>query len=236
MNKIKTPGLVIRESAVRDSDSLLSILTPGGLISAIAFGARKTTGSKQSGTRLFCYSDFTIFEKQGNYTVDSAVSIDTFFGVSGSVLSLAAASYFAEVLGDAALHGDGDTELLRLALVSLFALSKGKKDISSVKAAFELRLCALCGYEPILETEGNRFSFIDGCIFQGDEEEESAEVTPGVLMAMRHIVSSDLKRLMAFEITGESRKRLIYICQRYLEIQFDKKYKTLAIYNSLNNE
>ncbi len=235
MNKIKITGVVIRETAVKEYDSMLMILTADGLVSAIAYGARKTTGSKTSGTRLFCYSDFLIFEKDGSYTVDSAVPIDTFFGISRSAAALAAASYMAEVLGDAALDGVRDNELMRLALVSFYALAQGKRDVTTVKAAFELRITAVCGYEPMLDSDGDTFSFIDGCVFEhGEEEEDEAtEITPGVLMAMRHIVSCDMKKLTSFEVTGKTREILTYVCERYLEIQFDKKYKTLAIYKSV---
>jgi len=235
MNKIKIAGVVIRETAIKEFDSLILILTAEGLISGIAYGARKPAGSKTSGTRLFCYSEFLIFEKDGNCTIDSAVPIDTFFGISKSAQALAAASYMAEVLGDAALAGVQDNELMRLALVSFYALSQGKRDIATVKAAFELRITAVCGYEPMLDNDGDTFSYIDGCVFnRGEEDEdETTQITQGTLMAMRHIINADMKKLMSFEVTGQTREILIQICEKYLQIQFDKKYKTLSIYKSI---
>ncbi|MPN55486.1 DNA repair protein RecO [bioreactor metagenome] len=81
-----------------------------------------------------------------------------------------------------------------------------------MKAAFELRLLCLAGYEPLLdacadcgeeEQEKQRFSTADGVLrcddcAQGTKEE--FQLTGPALSAMRYISSADARRLFSFTL------------------------------------
>ena len=56
--KLVTPGLVLREVKVGESDRILTILTPEhGLISASAKGSLRLKSKLFSACGLFCYSE-----------------------------------------------------------------------------------------------------------------------------------------------------------------------------------
>ncbi len=147
-----SPGLVLREIPVKEHNSLLTILTAtDGLVTATAYGARGSGSSLSSGTKLFNYSEFTLLESRGRYKVDSVKSLEQFFALSNSVEGLAAASYFVQLLYDVSLAGRAGYR--RTASGAQCALRAGKGETSHglIKAAFELRLMALSGFEPELD-------------------------------------------------------------------------------------
>lgn len=247
-NKIVSPGLVLREQPVKDHNSLLTILTAtDGLVTATAYGARKSGSSLSSGTKLFNYSEFTLLESRGHYKVDSAKSLEQFFALSNSIEGLAAASYFVQLLYDVSLAGEPDAAVLRLALNALYALAKGVRPHRLVKSAFELRLMALAGFEPELDVCagcGGRntafFSMTDACVYcencaaprrlSGDR---IYPLYPAALDAMRYIVSADMPRLFSFSLGDEAAANLSFLCELYTREQMGRSYESLDIYHSL---
>ncbi len=93
----------------------------------------------------------TLFEYRDYFTMNEADSLEQFWGVRSDVDKLALASYFAEVMETVAVEGRPDPGLLSLILNSLYALDKLNKPLPLVKAAFELKLLCLAGYEPLLD-------------------------------------------------------------------------------------
>ena len=55
-----TMGLVLRATKTGEADRVLSVLTPAGIVSAIAKGSLRLKNRLHSATGLFCYSEFTL--------------------------------------------------------------------------------------------------------------------------------------------------------------------------------
>ena len=243
--KLETPGLVIRERVQKENNALLTILTASqGILTATAYGARKTGATLGAGTKLFNYTQFTLVDSRGRWKVDAAKPIESFFGLSRSMEALTAASYFAEVLYDVCVTGQPDVEVLRLTLNSLYLLMKGKAPIELVKAIFELRLLSESGFAPELDgcaecgTEKTAyFSASDACLYCERCGENRADglfaISPGVADAMRHIVSAPMERLFSFSLGEASLAALAAVCERYLTVQTGRGYDTLNMYHSL---
>lgn len=247
-SKIVSPGLVLREIPVKEKNSLLTILTAtDGLVTATAYGARGSGSALSSGTRLFNYSEFTLLESRGHYKVDSVKSLEQFFALSNSVEGLAAASYFVQLLYDVSLAGQPDAAVLRLALNALYALAKGKRPHGLVKAAFELRLMALSGFEPELEACAGcgsgipiYFSVADAGIYcencaapRRSSGDRIYPMYPAALDAMRYILSSDMPRLFSFSLGEDALENLQFLCEIYTREQMGRSYESLDIYHSL---
>ena len=137
-------------------------------------------------------------------------------------------------------------EILSLLLNSLYALDTLQKPQSIVKAAFELKLLALSGYEPLL----------DGCAVCGthNPKEPVFDAQQGVLLcrecaghggggllpldagsfaAMRHVLFSEPKRMLSFSLSGETEKRFAAACEVFAQVQLDRRFKTLDFYKSM---
>ena len=122
-----TMGLVLRATKTGEADRALLLLTPDGLVSAMAKGALRLKSRLFSGTGLFCYSEFTLFEGKTMFVVDEAEVRQVFWGIHESVEHMALAMYFAELASTLSPTGQEAEAQLRLLLNSLYLLSgKGR--------------------------------------------------------------------------------------------------------------
>lgn len=130
----------------------MTVLTAeGGKRTVKARGCRRKGSRLAACAQLLVYSEMTLFEYRDYYTLNEAESLQQFWGVKADVEKLALGSYCAQVLEAVAEEGRSDPELLSLILNTLYALDKLNKPQALVKAAFELRLMCLAGYEPLLD-------------------------------------------------------------------------------------
>ena len=131
-------------------------------------------------------------------------------------------------------------------LTALFALAKLKKPPKLVKAATELRLAALAGYQPELSgccvcgnESPDRFSIDDGtleCASCRASDGVRMPLSPASLAAMRYIVSCPDKKLFSFALTGTAEKELCDAAESYLLTQLERSFYTLDFYKSLLTE
>ena len=167
-----TCGLVLRETDTRDADKILTVLTPDrGKLAVIARGARRKGSRVAAACQLLAYSEMTLYER-GQWTMlDAANTIELFGGLRQDLTALSLAAYFAE-LTEAVADGCGG-DVLPLLLNALYALSALRKPPQLVKPAFQLRLMALAGYEPMA----------DACALCGAPEPENPmlDVVHGVV-------------------------------------------------------
>ena len=245
---VKTQGLVLREVNYKESDKILTVLTAeGGKRTVKARGCRRRDSRVAASAQLLVYSEMTLFEYRDFWSMDEASSLEQFWGVRADVEKLALASYFAEVMEAVAEEGRSDPALLSLILNSLYALDKLQKPLPLVKAAFELRLMCLAGYEPLLdacavcgvpEPEGARLNLTEGvlhCAACRAEAGEGASATldGSALAAMRRVVYGDPKRLFSFRLEGAGLRSMAYACERFLTTQLDRGFRTLEFYRRM---
>ena len=157
---IVTQGLVLRETNYKETDKILTVLTrEGGKRTVKARGCRRRNSPLAASAQLLVWSDMTLFEYRDYISLNEAEALELFWGVRRDVEKLALCSYFAEVAEAVAEEGRPDQALLSLLLNSIYALDRLNKPPALVKAAFELRLLCVAGYEPLL----------DACALCGEE-------------------------------------------------------------------
>lgn len=241
-----TKALILRESAYKDNDKILSVLTEElGLITAKARGVKRKNSPLRSGCQLLCYSELTLFEKNGYYTINEAEPIEMFMGLRTDIELLSLGSWFAQLLENCAAQDRPDPELLSLGLNSLYGLDKLKKPQKLVKAAFELRLLATIGYLPNLEGcsacgEGSarHFYYSEGVLLcdscrRVSGSGEYRHLSEGVLAAMGHIISCPAKKLLSFTLPEALMDELSEVSERYLLNQLDGRFSALDFYKRL---
>lgn len=245
---ISTQGLVLREVNYKESDKLLTVLTAeGGKRTVKARGCRRKGSPLAAAAQLLVYSDMTLFEYRDYFTLNEAESLQQFWRVRSDLERLSLASYFAEVMEAVAVEGRPDPMALSLILNSLYALDRLNRPLALVKAAFELKLMCLEGYEPLLdacavcgvpEPEGARLNLTEGvlhCAACRAEAGEgaSAALDGSALAAMRRVVYGDPKRLFSFRLEGAGLRSMAYACERFLTTQLDRGFRTLDFYKQL---
>lgn len=244
---IKTQGLILRETSYKEADKILTVLTrEEGRRTVKARGCRRKGSALAASAQLLVWSDMELFEYRDYYTLNEAESVEQFWGVKGDLNKLALASYFAEVTEAVAEEGRRDDALLSLILNSLYALDKLSKPEKLIKAAFELKLLCIAGYEPLL----------DACAACGEEApgEPRLDLSEGLLhcaacavgagismpldqtslAAMRHVVRGDPKRLFSFPMDQVGMLRMGDTCEAFLMTQLERGFRTLDFYKQLS--
>lgn len=239
-----TCGLVLRETVTRDADKILTVLTPDrGRLSVIARGARRKGSRVAAACQLLAYSEMTLYEK-GRWTMlDAADTIELFAGLRQDLTALSLAAYFAE-LTEAVSDGSGG-DVLPLLLNALYALSALKKPPQLVKPAFQFRLMALAGYEPMADgcalcgapqPENPMLDVVHGVVHCGKCREKgglSLPLTASGLAALRYVLYGDPRRLYSFSLPPEGLRALNHAADAYVSAQLERSFRTLDYYKTI---
>lgn len=241
-----TKGLVLRETEYKENDKLLSVLTQElGLVTVKARGVKRKNSPLKSGCQLLTYSEFTLYERNGYYTVNEAEPIAMFLGIRTDIELLSLGAYFAQVLETVSPEGQGSGEILALGLNSLYALSELKKPQVLVKAVFELRLMCLSGFGPMLdgcagcgEPAADYFLFQEGVLRcdvckRAGSSGEGRRLGHGVLAAMRHIADCPKQQLFSFTLPEDALKALGEVTETFLLAQLGQGFSSLNFYKRL---
>ena len=173
--KTVTTGLVLRVTETKEADKILTVLTPDmGKIPLIARGARRKNSRIAAASQLLAYSELTLYKRGNWHMLDEASTLELFDGVRQDIVLLSLASYFAEAAEAVCAEETTSPEILSLLLNALYALCYLHKEPRLVKAAFQFRLMALAGFEPLAS----------GCAVCGREEPEAPmlDVVHGVVL------------------------------------------------------
>ena len=239
-----TKGLVLREAQYKDNDKILSVLTQElGLVTVKARGVKRKNSPLRGGCQLLTYSEFTLYERSGYYSVNEAEPLNLFSGLHQNIELLSLGSYFAQLLEMVSTSEGTDRELLSLGLNCLYGLDVLKKPQSLVKAAFELRLMCLVGFAPMLEgcaccgsPQGEYFMLREGrllCARCRGAEPEGKLLSPGVLSAMRHITGCEKQRLLSFSLPPRALEQLGQVTEDFLLTQLGQRIPALEFYKRL---
>ena len=243
---VQTQGLVLRETNYKEADKILTVLTKeGGKRTVKARGCRRKNSPLAASAQLLVWSDMTLFEYRDKRTLNEAEPLSLFWGVRSDVENLALGSYFAEAAEAVAEEGRPDQALLSLVLNSLYALDKLKKPLPLVKAAFELKLLCVAGYEPLLDAcavcgaktpADPRLDIGEGvlhCAACGLGDGAGRALDAVSLAAMRHVVYGDPKRLFSFPMDAPGMAKMSAACEDFLLTQLDRGFRTLDFYHQL---
>lgn len=257
MNNIEVKGLVIRTTDIRESDRLITVFTEElGVVSAMARGARSLKSRKMSSTMQFCYSSFVLYKRGEHYQIKESELIESFFGLHSSIEGLALATYITEVISDVAV-AQPETELLRLALNSLYAISEKKCSLDKIKAAFEIRAASIIGFMPEVlacsvcgEKSGEfYFEIMGGTVkcysckqklsLSAPEPENPHEtqamclLSEGAKTALGYCIYSPLAKIFSFRISDGDMTLFSRACEEYLLNHLERSFNSLDFYKEV---
>lgn len=243
---LQTRGLVLKVSYFNEHDALISLLTPEhGRITVKARGLRRKKSTLSAPCQLLALADYSLFEYKGKYTINDASVVELFSELRDDISKLSLGTYFAQVTELISQEDRPNQEVLSLLLNCLYAISKLSIPEIKVKIAFELRCACLAGYMPDLsgcyscgsETP-DRFDVSGGVLEckecrNLDSDGLRMPVTPGILDAMRYIISCAPKAILRFDLGEDSLSKLSQITETYLITQLERGFTSLDFYKSL---
>ena len=250
-------GLVLSELQWGENDKLLSVLTAEyGKISVLLKGGSSLKNKAAAASMPLCYSEFVTADRGGRPWIREARELEGFANIRVSLEDTATALYICEVACEVCVENGDESEMLQLVLNTLYALDRGLKPREIIKAAFELRAAAVCGFTPDLvncsecgkeESEIMYLDVMDGVMHCAEcrRRHNSAEpVREGhtmllmildkpLLDAMRYVSYSHAKKYLSFELPTEKYSVFSEYCEKYLVNHIDKEFRTLAFLKSL---
>ncbi len=118
-------GLVLRITDYNDRDALLTVLSPNhGKLTIKARGLRRKNNPLIAPCQLLTYSEFTLFEYRGMYTINEAATVEQFSPLRRDLCKLSLGTYFAQAAEVVSQEDLPNPELLSLVLNCLYALSR----------------------------------------------------------------------------------------------------------------
>ena len=223
---INTTGIVLREVTYKDSSKILTVLTSSeGKLTVSAHGAHRKNSKLAAVTGLLVFSEMTLLRKKDRWTMTEARSIEQFLGLRDDLKLLALGSYIAELTEAVADEDSPNPELLPLCLNALYALSEKQKTPEYVKPAFELRLMAISGFEPLLSPKNSQ-SF-------NSPEDGTLKLKQGALQAAEYILSCNAKKLFSFILNDTALNELSKASENYLLAHLDRTFKTLDYFHKV---
>ena len=238
-------GLVLRVTNYNDTDALLTVLTPDkGKLTLKARGLRRKNSPLTAPCQLLCYSNFTLFENKGYYSINEASVNELFHPLRKDLQKLSLATYFAQVADVMSQEDIPNPQLLSLLLNSLYAICNLQIPEAQIKAVFELRMIVLGGYTPDLSgcaycqcEYPDRFHLSQGHLecsrCSGSQEGIRLPIFPGTLDAMRYICYCDDKKLFSFTLGEEAIEQLSQVTEGYLVTQLERGFSALDFYKTL---
>ncbi|MBQ3229577.1 MAG: DNA repair protein RecO [Clostridia bacterium] len=242
--KFQTKGIVVRETPKGETSKLLTVITSThGVITVNAKGVRRLSSPFLKASQLFAFSELLLHENNGFYTLSDAVLITDFYPLRKDIKKYALACYLCELASDFSVPGEDSGIILRLLLNSLYAVENSLASEELIKAAFEIRLCAECGFPPDatccaecgndLSKSDAVFDIAEGVIFCTDCSSHSSErvlLTPSVIKAINHIVEKDMSKFIAFRISDRDMGLLCSCAEKYILARAERGFKTLSFY------
>ena len=243
---LKIQGLVLRRTEYNDHDVLLTILTrQHGKLTAKARGLKRKNSPLTAQCQLLAFSEFTLFEYRGMYTINEASTIELFHDLRRDLGKLSLGTYFAQAAEVISQEDLPNPELQSLVLNCLYALSKLNEPEMKVKAAFELRVACIAGFQP--EVTGcagcgnqwpDRFDIEAGmaeCAACRSPESDGIRmpIFPAVLQAMRYICFCASRKIFGFTIPDDAMRQLADVTESYLTTQLERGFSTLDFYKSI---
>ncbi len=250
--QLKTQGIILKQRNIGENDRIVTILTSDfGIIEATARGVKSTRSSLSAACQILSYSDICLYKGKGNYIVNSAETINSFYSLRLDIQKIALAGYFCELTTYLSPTIDNANDYIKLLLNSLYLLQENKKSEDILKSIFELRALSIAGFMPDLvccnecgefEKELMYFLPLDGLIVCEDCFGNSGynrdttikfKLFSPVLSALRHIIFSPPDKIFSFKLTGDSLAQLCFITENYTLLHTEGKFNSLEMYKSL---
>lgn len=226
---IKTKAIAVRVNKSGENDCMLTLLSPDmGRMTVLAKGARSLRHKSRGSVQPLCYSDFVLKRLRDDfYTLVSAEVIEPFAPLAENVEALSYGIYFA-ALCTMCVRAEDCAQELSLLLNSLYVLSKRPERAPVIKAAYEIKLCALCGIMPDFTEDcpcggkGAYFSASNGEVRCALHRDDGIPIPPAALRLACYISEGTIKDALYCEAPNDAAFSLWRVTEEFLSYHLGK--------------
>lgn len=144
-----TEAVVVKTVRYGETHAIVTLLTPSGLVSAMARGAMKPQSRLMTGTKLGAQGLYFLYQGKGLGNLQQVELADSRRRLHAHLEAAAYAAYFCElVLHTAPQRPDGDVAMYREFTSLLDALCDSDKVIPILARVWETKICRWVGASP----------------------------------------------------------------------------------------
>lgn len=221
MDLIKVKGIVIRETAYKDNDKIITLLTDKlGKISCMAKGAKKNNSPILANCQYLVYSEFILYKSKNFYMVNSASIINMFYKFRVDFDKMEKAFELTRIINLITDENEDTSMVLKLFLNTIYVLENDIKNSRMVIATFKIKLFSLLGFSPniykcsqcgqvLINTSQSATSVFydyvsnvflcDNCMNLKDLR-RYIKIAFSTAIAIKYIICTDIKKVFNFEL------------------------------------
>ena len=153
--EIKTDAIVLRAADYKDTDKILTLLTPSaGKLAAGIRGVKKSGAKLAFAAQPFAFCEYVLTEKGGRRTVTSAYLHDGFFPLRTNITRYYAACVVAEIADELSAEGAENESLFIAAAQALRSLAYAEETESPAEIVSAFLLTALFESGYMIDLDG----------------------------------------------------------------------------------
>jgi DNA repair protein RecO (recombination protein O) len=144
-----TEAIVVRSIAYGESDAIVTLLTPGGLVAVMARGAKKPQSRLAAGVQLCVQGTFTLYRRSGMGTLSQVEMVNSRRGLREDLQRAAYAAYFCELVAAISEEAPNGSEVVyRLFAGALDRLEMQESPPPVTARIWETKILRLVGASP----------------------------------------------------------------------------------------
>ena len=241
----KANALVLRRIPLRETDKILTLFTrEWGKLSAVAKGARRTTSRMAGATEPLMFLRALLAEGQNLDIVTQGEVRESFPTIRADVGLFLRATYACELLDRLTEDRDPAPDLFDLLLSTLYILQRAADPDTAIHA-YELKIMAQVGYEPLLDAcarcerplagdlrvaaySASRGGVVcDECAAQTSED--LFPLSPDTARLMQHLGTEDDARALArLELPDGVRDQMNRALRAHLRYRLERDVRSTA--------
>ena len=237
---IKVKGLVLYSKDTGESDKFVTILTPDvGKIFFKARGVKKANSKLKAFVQSFSFCNFELNEKNGNYTLTGAQSIESFFGLTYDLDKYNIGCIILETLDKVCSYAQNYSKTFISALKSLKSLSYSDIDGRLILSKYLLEVLINEGFEFDMDycascrkPFNNKmfFSFAENTIVcENCREVNAVAIKPATISAIKILRNCDYDNLNTIKLNDFILDGILNFLITSFCNTFETKLKTLSL-------
>lgn len=244
----RVEGIVLREVDYAEADRVLTLLTPGGKLIALARGIRRPTSRKAGQLGLFYRVQLMLARGHNLDIITQAQSLEDFEELRGDLMRFSYACYVAELAERFSQEGEENPALYGLMTQALRWLAQ-ERDPRLWARYVELRLLDCCGYRPELfhcvacheelRPEINFLHMAQGgmlCGRCGQVQALAKAVSVNAQKVLRYLQTRSPEEVRALSLAESTQSEVESLLQMYLEYTLERELKSAAFLRRLRRE
>lgn len=244
---IKTRGVILKTQDYKENDKLLWMYTEKlGKVSAIAKGAKKRNSKLSASTLVFCFGDYVLYKGRSMYTINEAYVINSFQEFIRDLDTITYCSYINELIDISSIEEEKNFNLFK-ELITIYYLIKNKVgDIEVLIRAFEIKMlyntgyslelghCVQCGESIKISNYVDLSNF--GCICGKCNKQNCIKISNSTYNILRYMIHFPLEKVYRLNLDKNSKKELSLLMQSFILEVYNRKPKSLELFNYINKE